>query len=278
MSKETASENLYFPMNGEVPSAEVLIIRDVDVVGVGAVRRHQLEELQKTKKFVLQTYEEHIPQSVHSIYQAELLRTLQWLRPVKTEEGQKFDFLKEQESVFSRIFPLTQQRLGLAAKRVRDTYLEEMEWSSWLLQDHWRYFVGFLKQKFPDNKELGELAHWEWVKAWIEIQPFDLGAMEAGLVFVNPSLQIVSLSQANSVLNRDKGVYAFVFSDKSHKVSEKALDLYEAQLIDLLQEDRKFTKEQLIQMALLSEVTPTIAAEEWEKKFSQLVSNDIIKR
>ncbi|WP_253696793.1 hypothetical protein [Bdellovibrio bacteriovorus] len=277
MSKETASENLYFPMNGEVPSAEVLIIRDVDVVGVGAVRRHQLEELQKTKKFVLQTYEEHIPRSVHSIYQAELLRTLQWLRPVKTEEGQGFDFLKEQESVFSRIFPLTQQRLGLAAKRVRDTYLEEMEWSSWLLQDHWRYFVGFLKQKFPDNKELGELSHWEWVKAWIEIQPFDLGTTEAGLVFVNPSLQIVSLSQANSVLNRDKGVYAFVFSDKNHTVTEKALDLYEARLIDLLQEDRKFTKEQLIQMALIDEAVPMIGAEEWEKKFSHLVGSDIIK-
>ncbi|KHD87972.1 MAG: hypothetical protein OM95_11530 [Bdellovibrio sp. ArHS] len=251
-------------------------MRDVDVVGVGAVRRHQLEELQKVKKLILQTYENRIPSSVHSIYQAELLRTLQWLRPLKTEAGTAFDFLKEQEALFSRLFPLTKQSLGMTAARVCKNYLEEMEWSSWLLQDHWRYFVGFLKQKFPEQKELGEVAHWEWVQAWIEIQPFELSGMEPGVIAVNPSLQTVTLTQFNSVLQRDSGVYAFVFSASQSVVRERRLDIYEAQLIDLLHEDRKFSRAQLVQMASLSAVSPPLSPQEWETKVSALADSDVI--
>ncbi len=152
-----------------------------------------------------------------------------------------------------------------------------MEWSSWLLQDHWRYFVGFLRQKFPERKELLELAHWEWVQAWIEIQPFEKSVSEKGRVSLNPSLQIVTLSAKNTVLNRDAGVYAFAFSETRGSVVERSLDLYEAHLIDLLQEDRKYSSLQLMQMAHISdEIDTPLSSLEWEKKFLSLRKDDII--
>ncbi|WP_374028719.1 hypothetical protein [Bdellovibrio bacteriovorus] len=274
---DNGTRQLSFPLRGEWPAADVVALRDVDVVGVGGLRRHQLEELQKTKKIILQTHENKIPSSVLSIYQAELLRTLQWLRPFKVEEGTSFDFVQEQKNLFDKIFPLTKQGLGFTANKLRDSYLEDMEWSSWLLQDHWRYFVGYLRQKFPDRMDLMELAHWEWVLAWLEIQPFDVGALEFGLVVINPSLQVVSLSQDNPVLKRDKGMYAFVYSDDRGTVVERSLDVYEAQIIDLLQEDRKYTPEQLVQAALLSdEITPRLSPEEWQKKFLSLQADAIL--
>ncbi|WP_413613400.1 hypothetical protein [Bdellovibrio sp. HCB-110] len=277
MSIDNGTCQLSFPLREEIPSAETLIVRDIDVVGVGALRRHQLTELQKTKKFILHTHEEMIPESVRSIYEAELLRTLQWLRPVKTEKKDAFDFLEEQHKLFPQIFPRTHQALGFTVNKIRDMYLDEMEWSSWLLQDHWRYFVGFLRQKFPAKPELMEVAHWEWVQAWIEIQPFDLGELEKNSVIVNPSLQIVSFSQESSVLKRDKGMYAFVYSSEKATVVERPLDVYEAKIIDLLQEDRKYTPEQLVQMALLSdEITPQLSSMEWEKKYLSLCQDAIL--
>lgn len=277
MSTNNGTRQLTFPWREGIPSEGTLVLRDIDVVGVGSLRRHQLEELKKTKTFILHTYEQKIPGSVLAIYQAELLRTLEWLRPLKVEPGPSMDLFLEQTNLFSQIFPETSKALGFTSNKIRDLYLQEMEWSSWLLQDHWRYFVGYLRQKFPDRKELIELAHWEWVQAWIEIQPFESSPSESARVILNSSLQIVSLHQDNGVLNRDKGMYAFVYSDRKTTVVERSLDVYEAQIIDLLQEDRKYSPEQLLQMALMSdEITPQLSSEEWQKKFLSLREDDIL--
>ncbi len=278
MSTSNGTCQLSFPLPAEIPSEETLIVRDVDVVGVGAVRRQQLEDLKKTKKFILHTFGAQIPASVHSIYEAELLRTVQWLRPVETVPGPALNFLDEQKRLFARLFPATLKALGFTAQKIRDQYLDEMEWSSWLLQDHWRYFVGYLRQKFPERPEVMEVAHWEWVQAWMEIQPFDMQDSEKGLVSVNPSLQIVTLSQDSAVLNRDKGMYAFVYSDRKTTVVEKPLDMCEAHLIDLLHEDRKYTPTQLVEMAALStEITPQLSSQQWQNKFLSLCDDAILK-
>ncbi|HEY1079541.1 MAG TPA: hypothetical protein VGE46_05570, partial [Bdellovibrio sp.] len=238
MSTDNGTSQLSFPLRAEIPQAETLIVRDLDVVGVGSLRRRQIQQLQKQKNFILQTHESLIASSVHNIYQAELLRTLQWLRPLRTEVAPVLkinDLLKES---FANIFPHTEASLGFTAHRVRDLYLQDMEWSSWLLQDHWRYFVGYLRQKFPEKNELFELAHWEWVRAWIEVQPFEGGTVEAGVVSLNPSLQVVSLTADQPVLSREKGLYALVYSDQKATVTERSLDVFEAHILDLLQEDR----------------------------------------
>lgn len=278
MSNEKALPTLAFPLQEVPPGAELLAIRDIDIVGVGALRRHQVEELQKkNRNLILQTYEDLIPESVHSIYSAEILRTLSWLRPLKTEKGPRFDFTQEQKNIFQRLFPRTYEALGISADRLLEQYLQDMEWSSWLLQDHWRYFAGFLRTKFSDNKPLLEVAHWEWVQAWIEIQPFESLTREKDVISLNPSLQIVSLATDNIVLGRDQGLYAFVYDEQKATVQEKKLDLYEAQILDLLQEDRKYSLEQLLQQALLSdEITTQINQNEWRKKFGSLQEQAIL--
>lgn len=279
MTHENQNCHLFFPWNGGLPPQDVVVLRDVEIVGVGALRRHQLEVLKKSKKLIVQTHEPQIPDQVRAIYDAELLRTLEWLRPFKVEAGQALEFQAEQWRLFELLFPKTRESLGVAADRLRNEYLQNMEWSSWLLQDHWRYFVGFLRQKFPGQADILELAHWEWVQAWIEIQPFDGESVaEPGVLSLNPSLQIVTLSRANPVLKRDKGMYAFVYNSVNSIVGERPLDLIEALFIDLLQEDRKYSKKQLLEMASLSlKATPALSSEELEKKFLSLVADDILK-
>lgn len=279
MTNENQICHLFFPWNGELPSQEVVVLRDVEIVGVGALRRHQLETLKESKKLVVQTHESQIPDQVRAIYDAELLRTLEWLRPFKVESGQAFEFTAEQWRLFALLFPKTRGHLGLAADRLRDEYLQNMDWSSWLLQDHWRYFVGFLRQKFPGQSEILETAHWEWVQAWIEIQPFDGESLsEPGIVALNPSLQIVTLSRKNPILKRDKGMYAFIYNSATATVGERPLDLVDALFIDLLQEDRKYSKKQLLEMASLSlKAAPALSSEEMEKKFLSLVADGILK-
>ncbi|NUN05669.1 MAG: hypothetical protein HUU57_07900 [Bdellovibrio sp.] len=253
------------------------MVRDLDVVGVGSLRRQQIQQLQAQNNFILQTHESLIASSVHGIYQAELLNTLQWLRPLRTESGPPLkidDLLKDS---FADIFPHTHTALGFMASRVRDLYLQDMQWSSWLLQDHWRYFVGYLRQKFPEKKDLFELAHWEWVRAWIEVQPFDVGALEPGVVSLNPSLQVVPLTIEQPVLGRDKGLYALVYCDQKATVTERALDVFEAHILDLLQEDRKYSRQQVVQRAQLSEEIGTqLSAQEWEKRYLSLRNDAII--
>lgn len=279
MSDTTRTPQLVFPWNGVLPEADAIALRDIDIVGVGAFRRHQLEVLSKSKNLIVQTHGMQIPEQVHSIYQAELLRTLEWLRPFRVEEGERLNLRAEQERLFESLFPRTREHLGVAVNRLRDEYLENMEWSSWLLQDHWRYFVGYLRQKFPGQADILELAHWEWVQAWIEVQPFDgESSEEPGVLSLNPSLQVVILSRDNLVLNRDKGMYAFVYSSAKHTVVERPLDVVDSLFIDLLQEDRKYSKKQLLEMAAISlKATPQPSSETLEKKFLSLLSDDIIK-
>ncbi len=278
MSENNEINQIAFPWNGVLPGAETVLLRDIEVVGVGGKRRQQIETLQKAKNIILQTHETQIPDGVRAIYDEELLRTLQWLRPVKTQVVEDLNLHLEQQKIFSKVFPLTEKALGFSATKVRDNYLQEMEWSSWLLQDHWRYFVGFLRQRFPQQKQIVDLAYWEWVHAWLEMQPFDLNIKsEPGIVVLNPTLQIVPLLEHNAVLGKEQGMYSFVFSPKENRVIEKPLVATEALLLDLLQEDRKYSQSQLVDMALLSEdINAQLSKADWEKTVDAMLAAEIL--
>lgn len=275
---EHGSFQISFPWKGDLPAAEVIVLKDVDIIGVGSLRRHQLEQLKAAKTLLVQTHEALIPEDVYNIYQAELLRTLECLRPFKTEKVDDWSFIEAQKVLFSKLFPQVENTLGVAAHKLRDEYLTEMPWSSWLLQDHWRYFAGFLRQKFPDYQELLDLAHWEWVQAWIEIQPFDLSSYSKSIhVELNPSLQIVNLRVDNPMLDKKLGMYAFAFDHTQNVVTETQLDIYQAYLLDLIQEDRKFTKAQLIEMALIGdEISPQLSSEQWYQKLTSLQEAGVV--
>jgi hypothetical protein len=278
MSDHPAPILLHFPLREPLPTEDVLILRDLEVAGVGALRRAQLEKIRQSKKLILWTYEGLIPADVKGIYLEELLRSLHWLRPFKNEVGPPLDLHQEHLRMFAALFPMSKKYLGVTAEKMVEDYLQEMTWSSWLLQDHWRYFAGFLRQKFPLNKELQELVQWEWVHAWLETQAFQSSGLgDLGQAVVNPSLQYINLSHAHHLLGRIPGLFAFVFSEPQEKIVEKTLDMYEAELLDLLMEDRKFNPSQVIEMlALISKLEPRLTQAEWEMKFQGLKDSAII--
>lgn len=278
MSTNNETCHLSFPLQSPPSAADCYIVRDIDVVGIGSLRRHQLLQLVKqNKSFILKTHEAQIPSNVYDVYQQELLSTLHWLRPVQILSEENFDWMEEQRSLFRRLFPKTNQILGFTAARICDQYLHELERNTWLLQDHWRYFVGFLRQKFPENKSLLEVVQWEWIHAWLEVQPLDMPKCDPQVVFLNSSFHVVNLAEDNSWLQRVRGVYGFVYSEKKTAIVEKKIDVAEALLLDLLQEDRKYTKSQLLEMVVLSSESVTqLTSQEWEKRFCFLFNNDII--
>ncbi|WP_413581695.1 hypothetical protein [Bdellovibrio sp. HCB288] len=276
MFKSNDLNILSFPFNGVLPQSNQVVVRDIDVVGVGAVRKQQLLKIQSEREIVLQSHSAFIPPSVKSIYDEELKRTLQWLKPVRVTSVSDFDFRAEVLSTFEKSFPKTNLFLGIMGKSSRDKYLQEMEWSSWLLQDHWRYFVGFVRQKFPENTALRELAQWEWIHAWLEIQPFEEEKTGGKQIKVNTSLQTLALSEDNKEIERMKGLYAFVYDQDSVKITERQLDIYEAALLDLLAEDRIYNEEQLLEMALLEEIEPHINKDEWRKRIEVLLASAIL--
>lgn len=278
MSTNNETCQLSFPWDGVLPAESTIVLRDIDIVGVGAKRRQQIEYLQKFRNLILQTHEAQIPEGVRLIYEEELLRTLQWLRPVSTQIGERLDLPFEQQKIFSKIFPLTEKALGFSATKVRNHYLQDLEWSSWLLQDQWRYFVGFLRQRFPQQLQIVDLAYWEWVHAWLEMQPFELNIKkEPGILALNPTLQIVPLLETNMVLEKSKGMYCFIFSPNDNRVVEKPLEAAEALLLDLLQEDRKYNPEQLVEMALLSEeMGVQLCKEAWQNTLHSMLVAEIL--
>ncbi len=279
MTNENSSSQIHFPIQADLPSSEVLIVRDLDVVGVGGVRRHQLEELTRQgRQFIMRTFEAHIPEDLRTIYNEEILRTLKWLRPLKVEAGPTLDLTEAVKEVFGRNFSRTQNYMGVMAKKLCEDYLAEMSWSSWLLQDHWRYLPGFVHHKFPQNSELQEIVHWEWVQAWLDVQAFYYqGLSDPGMIVMNPSFQTVHLSKDSPTLQRSEGLYAFVFSEKSQAIVEKALDVLDAQFMDLLQEDRKFSEQQLLEMlAEVTEIQPAPSASDWKDRLQDLLAKDIV--
>lgn len=278
MSLSNSTPHMVFPWKGEWPQAEAVIVRDLDIVGIGGVRKKQLLQLRDSKQIIVHTHEHIVPAAVQGIYEQELLKTLQWLRPVQSIASESFDFLEAQRELFSRLFPLTSQSLGLASKKLCEEYLQEMDWSSWLLQDHWRYFVGYLRGKFPDQKELIEVAHWEWIHAWLEIQPFESPSssdLQNQALSLNPSLQTLSLSQDNAILKRPEGLYVFYCGAPDWIIREKNLDVYEAALIDLLNEERLFNFEQWVSMAALTEGW-ALSPDQWRSKAEALLDLGIV--
>ncbi|WP_413557198.1 hypothetical protein [Bdellovibrio sp. HCB209] len=265
-----------FPWDGVLPEANPVIVRDLDVVGVGSLRQRQLLNLSANREVLLQLHTSDIPNTVRAIYDEELARTIAWLKPSRVFMGESFGFNTEVLKTFVRVFPKSSELLGDMRTKICAEYLEAMEWSSWLLQDHWRYFSGFVRQKFPQNTELFELTQWEWIHAWLEVQPFEISSGSGKHLVVNPSLQTLPITKYQASLNKPLGIYAFVCDQDLVKIREKTLDIYEACLLDLLAEDRAYTSEQLLQMALLEEVKPQISPEQWKEKIEVLLVSSII--
>ena len=72
-------------------------------------------------------------------------------------------------------------------------------------------------------------------------------------------------------------MYAFVYCSSQNTVLETRLSPEEALLIDLLQEDRKYTEAQLIEQAMLSEeISQQLTQDQWMATLANLKDHSIL--
>ena len=72
-------------------------------------------------------------------------------------------------------------------------------------------------------------------------------------------------------------MYAFVYCSSQNTVLETRLSPEEALLIDLLQEDRKYTEAQLIEQAMLSEeISQQLPQDQWMATLANLKDHSIL--
>lgn len=236
-----------------------------DVINAGSLRQKKILEYAQGR---------HVKILIQRKDQALLKAELSWLSSfefVVEEMSFEEEFIRQ----FDFHFPLSSTFLAENKTTVLCKYLLELPWSEGGLIAHMRYLPGFFKQSLK-SQELAELAHWEWAHLDLSTQEYFVEVSQNEHLSVNSSLHVVALAEAASVLSRDKGLYALVFSTKNDTVVEKKLDPYEAQLIDLLSEDRPCTKSQLLALIEQFDFVPSLSREQWQKKYESLLVHDII--
>jgi len=259
-------------------SKEARQLKDYEILGVGASCREHI--LKDPGPFVLQLHPDLVPEAQKQTYDLILAETLRWLKPQSVQEVH-LDTSSD-EIIFSLMaetlkkeFPQTVQYLKSSYLGALRNYLQEFPWQGPLLAAHFRYFPVFLKRQFQDSR-LYLIAQQEWLWSYLSFADFGFPVQEQGRVFSNPSLQSLYINSEISEIQKTQGLYILYYDYSENKVREHKLDVYEAAVVDMLQEDRKFTLDQLLDQVQLMELGGPLSKEQWLKKFSSLVREGII--
>jgi hypothetical protein len=253
-------------------------LKDYDVLGVGACRRAGLVADPSPK--VLLTHSYLIPEAGKPIYEAILSETLQWLKPQEVrEQRSKASLLQVLLEDLQRQFPKTATQLTATLKvklaEVVASYLLEFPWQGPLLSDHFRYFPVFLKRHFQDQR-LYLIAQKEWLWSYLSFADFGIPIQEQGRLLVNPSLQSLYSEVEVEEVQLAPGLALFYYDYSQQKVRDHQMDLWDAAVVDLLQEERKYTPDQLIAQVSLMELETPLSREEWRKKLFYLKAEGIL--
>lgn len=253
-------------------------LKDYEVLGVGASRREKV--LGGGGDIILELHRELVPDSQKALYEAILEETLQWLKPQAIHEAKinkpAQDFLLQALlEDLQKQFPHTVKLLNRDLKEILTSYLEEFPWQGPLLTEQFRYFPVFLKRKFQDSR-LYLTAQREWLWSYLSYADFGFPPQEQGRIIANPSLQSLYTLFELPELHLTEGLYIFYYDYSQGKVREYKLDVYDAAVVDMLQEDRKYTLDQLIEQVQMMELDANLPREVWAKKLSYLKGNGII--
>lgn len=253
-------------------------LKDYEVLGVGALRRQQL--LTTAFDAELITYPALIAAGQSELYEALLRETLAWLKPreVRTAPLPQpvGEFLPEVLlEILRREFPQTAAYLKGGLRELLKDYLKEVPWQGPLLSAHFRYWPVFLKRKFQDSR-LYLIAQKEWLWTYLSFADFGLPPAEVGRLVVNPSLQSLYTEDEVEEVQLAPGLTVFYYNYASSQLGEYKMDLWDAAIVDSLQEDRKFTQDQLLDQLLMMELDSQLPREEWLIKLSQLQSQGIV--
>ena len=259
-------------------SHKVSSVKDYEVLGVGASRREEL--LKKAPIPLLLTHPGLVPPEQFALYQALLQETLAWLKPSEVRPQvppqAAADFIVELLLADLKMhFPQTSSYLKGGLRELIKDYLKEMPWQGPLVSAHLRYFPIFLKRKFQDAR-LYLIAQREWLWSYLSFADFGFPPPEAGRIFVNPSLQSLYTEEDISEVQLTSGLSVFYYDYAQFKICEYKMDVWDAALVDVLQEDRKFNQAQLLEQVGMMELESPLARTEWEKKLSCLISAGMI--
>lgn len=173
--------------------------------------------------------------------------TLSWLHPDRTlrKSAPPPLAVKQASQV---IFPKGHLALGDLAAKIFSDYEKEMPWQDGLLDDHFRYFSAYLKPRFA---LASEVCQWEWIQHALSYQ--DLTGLSKArsavpVLRTSPSLQVMEVKLASEILGRPPGLYAFVYGPRDNRVHERQLSALDAEILDLIEEDRETPTTQLLQL------------------------------
>jgi hypothetical protein len=223
----------------EAVNRKTLELNDYEVLGVGALRKKQLLEQKDRFEVVLKNNGRRFLPGIYEY-------TLDWLKPDRVVESFDLNPAKELEKTFFRIFPQGSELLGDSARKLLEDYLQEMPWEEGLIDDHFRYFPFFVRTRLPQHTLWMEVFLWEWIQHSLTYMDFGDEEAELNVLRANPSLITLQIIEATAVLKKDRGLYAYVCSAVQNRVVERQLTVLEAAILDLLSEDRKFSKEQIV--------------------------------
>lgn len=253
-------------------------IKDYEVLSVGAVRRQQV--LATPGPVELLTHPALVAAGQNEMYEALLRETLAWLKPREvraTPLPQPVgEFLLEALlEVLRKEFPQTSAYLKGGLRELLKDYMKEVPWQGPLLSAHFRYWPVFLKRKFKDA-HLYLIAQKEWLWSYLSFADFGFPPEEPGRLLVNPSLQSLYTDEDVLEVQLSAGLTAFYYNYDKNSLCEYKMDLWDAALVDLLQEDRKFTLDQLLDQVLMVELDMQLPREEWQKKVSLMQEQGMI--
>ena len=180
--------------------------------------------------------------------------------------------------IFPQSFPLLQNESGGSDSTLWKIYLDEMELKSVQSWEDLRYFAAFVGQRKGRDSFVAESLLWEWVSYSLAKQEISMhGKSEQGRIFLNPLISFVRFSHAHPEFKKEPGLYALAWNEDLNAVIEHRLEPLEAQMIDLLEEDRKYTQEQLLEMSLMELPSEFQTSKgEGERRLQSLLQANII--
>lgn len=251
---------------------ELRQVRDYEILGVGALRRELI--LAAKNEFELLTHPALVPAGQSEMYEGLLRETVAWLkprevRPVKPPQSAKDFLLEALLEELRREFPQTTAYLKGGLREILADYMKEVPWQGPLLTAHFRYLPVFLKRKFKDT-HLYLIAQKEWLWSFLSFADFGFPPAESGRLLANPSMQSLFTDEEIPEVQLTPGLTVFFYNDSKKKLCEYKMDLWDAAIIDALQEDRKLNLSQLLDQLQLMDLETPLAKEEWARKISNL--------
>jgi hypothetical protein len=255
-----------------------MTLNDYEVLGVGSLRRVGLQSL--VGRGSLQVHPSLVPASQRGIYQAILKETLTWLKPQKIVEekisGDPQEFvLNLLQAEFQKSFRQTAIALKKQSTALVQDYVNEFPWQGPLVSDHFRYFGGYLKTRIHDPG-LYVMAQKEWLWSYLSFADFGRIQADPGHVTVNSSLQTLYVPVEVAEVSLTPGFYIYYYDERGGQVREYKMDVEDAAVVDMLQDDRKYTLDQLLDQLMISDLNLRASRKEWQKRILFLRAQGII--